>query len=131
MEHADAVPKGHRSDPGDVDVGRLEEVPGHVQRPVHGQDTGVEAHMRGTDEPGFPDRGLGERRRHQVPPKVAEPGEVVPQLSDQLDGPEQHGAQEAAAVFRGAAPDTQEEKEVRERGLVHDRFLQLLGHGRH
>lgn len=119
VEHEDAVPEGHRGHAGDAGAGGVQAVPGHVQRPVHGEDTRVEADMRGADGEGVPDRGLGERGRHQVPPEVAEPGEVVPELPDQLDGPEQPGAQEAAAVLRGAARHTQDEEEVRERGRVH------------
>lgn len=75
--------------------------------------------MRGADVQRVQDRGLGERGRHQVPPEVAEPGEVVPELPDQLDGPEQLGAQETAAVLRGAARHTEAEEEIRERGHVY------------
>lgn len=119
MEHEDAVPKGHRSYPRNVVAGRVEKVPGHVQRPVHREDTRMEADLRGADAQGLSDRGLGKRGWHQVPPKVAELGEVVPQLPDQLDGPKQLGAQEAAAVLRSAARHTEAEEEVRERGHVH------------
>lgn len=118
VEHANAVPKGHRSHQGNVGAGGQQKVPGHVQRPVHGEDPGVETDLRRADGQRFSDRGLGERGRHQVPPEVAQPGEVVPELPDQLDGPEQLGAQEAAALLRGAARDPQEEEEVRERGHV-------------
>lgn len=86
---------------------------------MHGEDPRVEAHMRGTHVQGIPDRGLGERGRHKVPPEMAEPGEIVPELFDQLGGPEQLSAQETSAVLRGATRDPAQEEEVRERGHVH------------
>lgn len=84
--------------------------------------------MRRADVQRVPNIGLGERGRHQMPPEMAEFGKVVPKLSDQLDGPEQLGAQEAAAVFRGAARYTEKEEEIRERGHVHADCDHQRGH---
>jgi len=86
---------------------------------VHGQDTRVEDDIQGADEEGVPGCGLGDRGWHQVPPEVAESGEVVPELPVQLDGFELPDAQEAAAVLRDAARHTQDKEEVRERCRVH------------
>lgn len=97
---------------------------------MYGKDPRVEAHMRRADEQRVQDRRLGERGRHQVPPEVAEPGEVLPELPDLLDGPEQLGAQETAAVLRGAARDPEEEEKVRERGHVHADGGDRRGHDR-
>lgn len=113
------MPKGHRGDARDAGAGGVEKVPGHVQRPVHGEDSRVEAHMRGTHVQGVSDRGLGERGRYKVPPEVAEPREIIPELFDQLGGSEQLGAQETATILRGAARDLAQKEEVRERGHVH------------
>lgn len=86
---------------------------------MHGQDTRVEANIRGAGEEGVPNRGLCERGWHQVPPEVAESGEDVQELPDHLDGFEQPDAQEAAAVLRDDARHTQDNDKVRRRCRVH------------
>lgn len=59
---------------------------------------------------------------------MAEPGKVIPELLDQLDGPEHLGSEEAAAVLRSAARHTEKEEKVRERGHVHADGGRRRGH---